>query len=485
MPNIDDYQDKLSCLKPANQRIRDVVAGNDAIKAAGTTYLPLSRDGQPEAEYKRLKTTTTWFPGTSRTARGYKGLMFARNVVLNAPALEPIKEVITNEFASINDMAEEVVWETLQTNWTGLLVDHPERPVGVDLNAQNALDLNYRPFIHIFPFESFLRVEYRLDGPVRKFSRVVLRETERRILELVVEGGVYVQNVWTQEDGKSWEIAEARVPRRDGKPLTEIPLTIVSDNTKPFPQPSVLTDVALLNIDHYIASSRISNLHMFASGVTPVFTGVTLTANENGDVIPPNIHVGKNGIVMLQAENAKAFFLEPEGHVQAGLEKAKDDIQEMMAKCGAAMIASERNKAPESDTVAARRTASEDSTVGMVASESTDQIVARIRGTKANKYSDGILDISRNSAQTMVRTSVNHVSNPPCPHTAVLDAFNTCRWARLWRWPQAIEAGLMYHFRCSKCGARSPRIAPIEAAVTHDWFPNERGWKMLERRLRG
>lgn len=367
MPNIDDYQDKLSCLKPANQRIRDVVAGNDAIKAAGTTYLPRSRDGQPDSEYQRLKQTTTWFPGTSRTARGYKGLMFARNVVLNAPALEPIKEVITNEFASINDMAEEVVWETLQTNWTGLLVDHPEPPVGVELNAQNALDLNYRPFIHIFPFESFLRIEYRLDGPVRKFSRVVLRETKSRILELVVEGGVYVQNVWTQEDGKSWEIVEARVPRRDGRPLTEIPLTIVSDNTKPFPQPSVLTDVALLNIDHYIASSRISNLHMFASGVTPVFTGVTLTADENGDVIPPNIHVGKNGIVMLQAENAKAFFLEPEGHVQAGLEKAKDDIQEMMAKCGAAMIASERNKAPESDTVAARRTASEDSTVASLA----------------------------------------------------------------------------------------------------------------------
>lgn len=76
-------------------------------------------------------------------------------------------------------------------------------------------------------------------------------------------------------------------------------------------------------------------------------------------------------------------------------------------------------------------------------------------------------------------------ANPPCPHRAVLAPFLTCRWARLWRWPQAIEAGVLYHFRCSRCGARNPRIAPIEAAATHDWFPDERGRKLLERRLRG
>lgn len=48
---------------------------------------------------------------------------------------------------------------------------------------------------------------------------------------------------------------------------------------------------------------------------------------------------------------------------------------------------------------------------GMVQGEDTDAIVRRIRGTKAAQYSDGILDISRRSAQSIVRTSVNHVSN--------------------------------------------------------------------------
>ncbi len=49
--------------------------------------------------------------------------------------------------------------------------------------------------------------------------------------------------------------------------------------------------------------------------------------------------------------------------------------------------------------------------LGMVQGEGSDKIVARIRGTKAARYEDGVLQISRRSAQAIVRTSVNHVSN--------------------------------------------------------------------------
>ncbi|WIA56010.1 minor capsid protein [Sphingobium sp. WTD-1] len=55
--------------------------------------------------------------------------------------------------------------------------------------------------------------------------------------------------------------------------------------------------------------------------------------------------------------------------------------------------------------------------VGMTQGETTDQIVRRIRGTKAAQYSDGILDVSRRSAQSIVRTSVNHVSNVTAQET--------------------------------------------------------------------
>jgi SPP1 gp7 family putative phage head morphogenesis protein len=48
---------------------------------------------------------------------------------------------------------------------------------------------------------------------------------------------------------------------------------------------------------------------------------------------------------------------------------------------------------------------------GMVQGKSTDQIVRSIAGTKAAQYGDGVLDISRRSAEAITRTAINHVSN--------------------------------------------------------------------------
>lgn len=55
--------------------------------------------------------------------------------------------------------------------------------------------------------------------------------------------------------------------------------------------------------------------------------------------------------------------------------------------------------------------------LGLVQGEGTDKIVARIRGTKAARYTDGVLDISRRSAQSIVRTATTHVSNQAAQHT--------------------------------------------------------------------
>lgn len=49
--------------------------------------------------------------------------------------------------------------------------------------------------------------------------------------------------------------------------------------------------------------------------------------------------------------------------------------------------------------------------LGMVQGEPVDDIVRRVVGTRANKYADGILAITRRDATAVVRTAVNHVSN--------------------------------------------------------------------------
>jgi len=48
--------------------------------------------------------------------------------------------------------------------------------------------------------------------------------------------------------------------------------------------------------------------------------------------------------------------------------------------------------------------------IGFVEGESLQQLIARIRGTRANGYRDGILEINRRAAERIVRTSINHTA---------------------------------------------------------------------------
>lgn len=49
--------------------------------------------------------------------------------------------------------------------------------------------------------------------------------------------------------------------------------------------------------------------------------------------------------------------------------------------------------------------------MGFVEGESIDQIVRRIRGTRANGYADGLLEIDRRNAVSVVRTAVAHTAS--------------------------------------------------------------------------
>lgn len=61
----------------AINRARDVLSGEDAIKAAGTKYLP-RLDSQSDAEYEAYKTRASFLGATSRTLEEYLDLVFRR-----------------------------------------------------------------------------------------------------------------------------------------------------------------------------------------------------------------------------------------------------------------------------------------------------------------------------------------------------------------------------------------------------------------------
>lgn len=68
--------------------------------------------------------------------------------------------------------------------------------------------------------------------------------------------------------------------------------------------------------------------------------------------------------------------------------------------------------------------------LGIVQGESIQQMVTRVRGTKAAKYEDGVLSVTKRNAETIVRTAVNHVSTAARQETwnANKDILDGVRW---------------------------------------------------------
>lgn len=54
---------------------------------------------------------------------------------------------------------------------------------------------------------------------------------------------------------------------------------------------------------------------------------------------------------------------------------------------------------------------------GLVSGQTTDEIIRAIRGTAKARYTDGILQVSRNKAQALVRTAITHTTNQAAQET--------------------------------------------------------------------
>lgn len=94
--------------------------------------------------------------------------------------------------------------------------------------------------------------------------------------------------------------------------------------------------------------------------------------------------------------------------------------------------------------------------IGYVENETLNQIVQRIRGTRALKYADGLLQVSRNSTEAIVRTALNHYAN------FTQDAFFMANDSLIkgLRWTSTLDARTS-----SICQARDGKIYPLDSGA--------------------
>src|SRR5512140_2278505 len=111
------------------QRIRDVIAGDAAIKRGGEKYMP-RLDSQSDEEYQAYIGRGFFYNATARTVSGYLGLIYRKDPILELPeksSLRGILEQFTNDVdlvgTTLNSYSKKTVTEVISIGRAGTLVD--------------------------------------------------------------------------------------------------------------------------------------------------------------------------------------------------------------------------------------------------------------------------------------------------------------------------------------------------------------------------
>jgi hypothetical protein len=348
---------------PAWQRARDVIAGEDAVKSGGETYLP-RLDSQSDDEYLAYKTRASFFNASARTADGFVGLIFRREPTFKLPdnsagvgrALDAFVEDADMLGTSLTSYAKNVTTEVIALGRAGTLVDwedvsekrafavlytakqiinwHTER-----VNGRNVLTLVVLKEISLKP---------------RQETDVFEPETveQLRVLKLVPDDSPaadgkqswsYQVEVWqVQADSQrkskrskvEWAKVESRTPLRLGKPLPLIPFVFHGPrHFLPDVDKLPLADIIAVNLDHYRLNADYKHGLHFTALPTAWVSGFDKTSS---------LRIGSSTAWVAEAPGATAGFLEFHGQGLTTFERAMDRDEQLMAVLGSRMLEAQK-----------------------------------------------------------------------------------------------------------------------------------------------
>lgn len=305
------------------RRVRDAVAGTDAIKASKTLYLPhpvagwekLTGDLKEESveRYAAYIARATWLGVTGRTHEGMLGAVFRKTAEAELPAaINYMREDADGSGMALEQFSKMCVSGLMQEGRAGVLVDYPEAEDG--LTREQTKDL----LATLRYYDSASIVNWRRDG--ENLSLVVLREVyeidvdefdrdreyQYRVLRL--EDGVYTQEVYRDEKPAGEKVTPTDA---GGRPWNRIPFQFLgAKNNDEYPDKPLLLDIADINIAHYRNSADVEE-GAFLVGQPMLHVDIgEMSAQDWQELNPAGIQVGsrrgiqtKGGSInMVQAE---------------------------------------------------------------------------------------------------------------------------------------------------------------------------------------
>lgn len=367
-------------------RARDVIAGEDAVKAAGAKYLP-RLDSQSDNEYLGYKSRACFFNATSRTCDGFLGLLFRRDPEVKLPdrhagvggALRVFSDDVDLMGTSLFTFCKGVVGEVLAVGRCGTLIDWQsdgeQRAYVVRYQAEDILNwqtqrINGRNVVTMIALREVLADGHQTDDPF------VVKQTETiRVLRLerLTDGATqYRVEIWSNDsaDKKAeWVLTENRVPLRLGKPLPLIPFVFHGPrNALPDVDKMPLADIITVNLDHYRLDADYKHGLHFTALPTAWVSGFDKTSE---------LRIGSSTAWVTDQVGAVAGFLEFKGHGLSTFENAQDRDERLMAVLGSRMLEDTKRVGETSDAIELRQ-AGENSilmTLALSLSDSISQVL--------------------------------------------------------------------------------------------------------------
>lgn len=365
MPNIGFVREDLRPRIREYNRIRDCLAGADAVKAKTTEYLPhpepeIDRDdtrkkGPGWKRYFDYLTRAVFYNVTERTQAGLVGQVFLRDPLVEVPAvLKVVVDDATGSGVPMQQLAQEGCGFAVGYGRLGLFVDYPATNVANDQDPNAVRPASraeieagdIRPtFAVVAPWDC---INYRV---MRRGAKIILRlvvfredriteddgfeqkvKDQYRVLRLD-ETGHYVNEVYYNKIGVTPD--EQYFPTdASGTRLDEIPFTFIgSINNDPAPDKPPLLDMVELNLAHYRNSADYEESVFITGQPTPVLAGLTEEWVEK--VLGGKVRLGARGAIPLPA-GGSAELLQAEPNTLA--KEAMDQKEAQMLALGAKLV---------------------------------------------------------------------------------------------------------------------------------------------------
>lgn len=315
------------------RRVRDAVAGTDAVKARANHYL---RDPDPSdpKRFKDYKDSAQFLGVTKRTRDWMVGAIFRKAPTVELPAiLEPILQDADGSGQSLTQFSRNVTSQAIVNGRHGVLVEYPEAEPG----ATKADNEGRHATLKAYSSQSIINWRHEGDNLVL----VVLRETYDHMVDefevdereqfrvLSLDEGQYLQRVF--RDGEEVSRIEPRMA--DGNRWPVIPFQFVGVvNNDSVPDNPLLLDLADVNIGHLRNSADVEEAAFLVG--QPMFhinTGET-SAEDWATLNPDGITVGSRRGIQTQGGSAELIQAEERNLPMKLMEHKEQQMQAIGAR---------------------------------------------------------------------------------------------------------------------------------------------------------